>query len=183
MEGKRTFAHPSGRIGVYSLTQLIVMNDGSNKSSRWGMMVLVLVVVVVVAAAVYWKMQDVEAVEDVNKDAYHAVFLSNNQVYFAKIADVRKETLELTDIYYLQVNQQIQPVQQEEGETAPAENRSQFSLVKLGNEIHGPTDRMVINREQVLFYEELKSDSRVTKAIEQYKSGQTTTNTNTSTNQ
>lgn len=154
------------------------MNDSTNKSSNWGMgLMLLVIVVVVVAAIMFWKTEG-DDVESYSKDAYHAVFLSNNQVYFGKLAAVTNERVELTDIYYLQVNQQIQPVQQEQGAEA-AKPQSQLSLVKLGNEIHGPTDKMVINREQLLFYEELKGDSRVTKAIEQYKSGQTNTNTNT----
>lgn len=136
---------------------------------------VLILAVLVVAVVMYWTQQS--GVEDVNKDAYHAVFLSNNQVYFGKLSEVNSERAVLTEIYYLQVNQQIQPVQAKEGE-ATTTPQAQFSLVKLGNEIHGPTDRMVINRDQLLFYEELKGDSRVTKAIEQFKSGQTNTNTN-----
>jgi hypothetical protein len=42
-------------------------------------------------------------------------------------------------------------------------------LIKLGKEVHGPEDAMIINRDQVQFYENLKSDGEVAKLIDQYK--------------
>jgi hypothetical protein len=38
-------------------------------------------------------------------------------------------------------------------------------LTKLGGEIHGPEDLMVINRSQILFVENLKPSGEVSKAI------------------
>jgi len=93
----------------------------------------------------------------VNPSKYQAVFLSNNQVYFGKVVDVNKDTMILEDIYYLRVSQALQTG---EGETSP-----DFSLVKLGNEIHGPQDRMNINLKHILFVEDLKTDSKVMQAI------------------
>jgi hypothetical protein len=42
-------------------------------------------------------------------------------------------------------------------------------LVKLGNELHGPVDEMHISKAQILFYEDLKTDGQVVKAIQAYK--------------
>lgn len=50
---------------------------------------------------------------------------------------------------------------------APATDN--FSLVKLGNELHGPEDKMSINLSQVLFVEDLKVDSKVVEAIRAYE--------------
>ena len=41
----------------------------------------------------------------------------------------------------------------------------EFTLIKLGGELHGPKDQMTINRNQILFIEELKADSKVVTAI------------------
>jgi hypothetical protein len=97
---------------------------------------------------------------------YSAVFLTNGQVYFGKIEGMNNLEVDLRDIYYLQVNQQqtLQP-----GD-ANADNQPEISLVKLGNELHGPNDRMRISRSQVLFTESLKKDSKVVAAIEDYQS-------------
>ncbi len=75
----------------------------------------------------------------------------------------------LKDIFYLQVIQPPLQGQQQPGQTAPAAQQPQISLVKLGNELHGPVDEMHMSRTQVLFYEDLKEDSQVVKAIKDYK--------------
>ena len=52
------------------------------------------------------------------------------------------------------------------------EQKTELSLVKLGNELHSPEDRMMINKDQVVFVEDLKNDSKVTDAITRYKQEQ-----------
>jgi len=101
----------------------------------------------------------------VEPDKYQAVFLSNGQVYFGRVADINRETLVLEDIYYLQMSRNLQTGDEEERLSA-----DDFSLIKLGNEIHGPEDKMNINLEHVLFVENLKDDSRVVEAIGKYRS-------------
>jgi hypothetical protein len=96
---------------------------------------------------------------------YQAVFLTNGQVYFGKVSRTDSSYLKLTDIYYLQVQQQVQPKDQNQGQ------QPQVSLAKLGGELHGPEDVMYISRQQVLFWENLKDDGKVTKAIKDYKAG------------
>jgi len=91
-------------------------------------------------------------------DTYQAVFLTNNQVYFGKLAKQNSQYPVLTDIYYLRVTQPLQPSQ-------PNPN---ISLIKLGDELHGPADKMEINRDQILFVEDLKPDSQVVTAIKDY---------------
>lgn len=99
----------------------------------------------------------------VNKDKFQAVFLNGGQVYFGKVRDLNKQYLTLDNIYYLRVNEQVQP----DGDAA--ENAQQdISLAKLGCELHGPEDKMVINRDQVTFWENLKDDGQVAKAIAEF---------------
>jgi len=47
-----------------------------------------------------------------------------------------------------------------------------ITLRKLGNEIHGPVDQMIINSDQILFWENLKDDGQVAQAIERYQEEQ-----------
>lgn len=102
---------------------------------------------------------------------YQAVFLVNGQVYFGKVASrLNASFMTLKDVYYLQINQQLQPV--EEGQPQQPE-QPQFLLVKLGTqEIHGPKDEMYINRDQISFVEDLRSDSQVIQAIKQFRASQ-----------
>ena len=46
---------------------------------------------------------------------------------------------------------------------------AQISLIKLGNELHGPTDEMRITRSHILFIEDLKNDSAVVLAIKTFR--------------
>jgi hypothetical protein len=98
----------------------------------------------------------------VAEDKMQAVFLNGGQVYFGKIRALNNKYIGVTDIYYLRVNQQVQPKQGEQAQ-------QDISLVKLGCELHGPTDQMLINRDQVVFWENLKTDGQVAKAVEEYK--------------
>ena len=101
----------------------------------------------------------------VKSKQYQAVFLTNGQVYFGKLSKVDSSYVVLKDIYYLQVQQTVQP----KDSSTTANNNSQVSLAKLGGELHGPEDVMYISRQQVLFWENLKTDGKVAKAIADYK--------------
>jgi hypothetical protein len=129
---------------------------------------LLLVVVIIVVAVAGYFVFNMPTASTGGSNGYQAVFLVNNQVYFGKLANQNGQFPVLTDIYYLQVNQPIQPVQTVKGQAAPATS-PEINLVKLGGELHGPTDAMRINRDQVLLIEDLRTDSNLVKAIENYK--------------
>ncbi len=94
---------------------------------------------------------------------WQAVFLSNGQVYFGNVTKNTNDEVVLKNIYYLQVTTALQPTDQ----TANAEQQG-LSLVKLGNELHGPKDEMTINKAHVIFVEDLKADGKVVTAIDKY---------------
>ena len=98
----------------------------------------------------------------VDESKQQAVFLTNGQVYFGKIVGVTSDYVDLQAIYYL--NSQQQPES-----TKSTEQQTSFSLVKLGCELHGPSDQMVINRDQVSFWENLSDNGKVAKAIKQWQ--------------
>ncbi len=94
-----------------------------------------------------------------SKKTRQAVFLTNGQVYFGYVSHSEAQYTLLKDIYYLQVQQPLQPP------SGKDQQQPQISLVKLGNELHGPKDEMRINRDQILFFEDMKDDSKVNQAI------------------
>lgn len=90
---------------------------------------------------------------------WRAVFLANNQVYFGHFLWMPlAPTITLKDIYYLQVNQTLQ---QADAKEKPPE----IKIIKFGNEIHGPTDKMMIFKDQILFWENLREDSPIVQKI------------------
>ena len=98
---------------------------------------------------------------DANASPYSAVFLTNGQVYFGRVVGKDNSEFVLSEVFYLQIS----------GDAAAQAQLTEpkFSLVKLGNELHGPTDKLYINTSQVLFYENLREDSKVVQSIKDFK--------------
>lgn len=99
----------------------------------------------------------------IDKSKFQAVFLTNGQVYFGNVVTINDEYVDLKNIYYLSVNQQVQP-----GQNTETQQQASISLVKLGCELHGPVDQMVINSDQVAFWENLKTDGQVSQKIDEW---------------
>lgn len=142
--------------------------------SKWPVRILMIVLIVAVLAVglflvskyTTWNILKVnKASQGMAASGWQAVFLTNGQVYFGQVLKDNDSTVILKNVYYLQVQQQAQLAQDQTQNTAAQSN---LSLVKLGNELHGPTDKMLINKMQVLFIEDLKNESKVVEAIKNY---------------
>ncbi len=96
----------------------------------------------------------------VQTNKLQAVFLNTGQVYFGHIKSLNSSYFVLTNIYYLQTSNS--------GSSASASSSSSASnitLVKLGCELHQPYDQMVINSDQVTFWENLEDGGQVAQAV------------------
>lgn len=91
-------------------------------------------------------------------DDWQAVFLTSGQVYYGKITDATGPFYILEDVYYIR---RLPPA--EEGD-AP-----QLTLVKMGQELHGPDDLIMINRDHILYVENLTPEGQVYKRIQEAK--------------
>jgi hypothetical protein len=137
-------------------------------SAMGGWMMKVVAIVIALAAVAALLFYGAKAVSALTSDSaiktkqFQAVFLTNGQVYFGKVAKVDSSYVKLSNIYYLQVQQQVQPTDK------TSNQQPQVSLANLGGELHGPEDVMYISRSQVLFWENLKEDGKVAKAIKDY---------------
>lgn len=122
-----------------------------------------------VFAVVAWmglsSMQNNSSAIDTSK--YQAVFLTNGQVYFGKLQSYDSEYMKLTDIFYLQTNSGDNTDSKNPQKTTS--DNGDVRLVKLGDEIHGPEDQMVISKDQMLFYENLKPKGKVAQSIDEFK--------------
>lgn len=123
----------------------------------------VVILAVIVVAGLSFARQ--AAGPSIDKTKYQAVFLSSGQVYFGKLENSTGEYLRLTDVFYLQTKTDTAS----ENPQAATTEDTNVELIKLGNEIHGPQDEMIISRDQVLFFENLKSDGRVSQSIANYR--------------
>ena len=177
-----TFMNPVGQPA--SAGQAPKQSVGGSKKGKLNfnlinslyLVVLVGVAIIVIAVVVFIfsnKTGNPSITSQIKKDRYQAVFLNSTdgQVYFGKLAVFNNAFYKLSDIYYVRV-QTVQP-----DKTDPkAEVKQNISLAKLGNEIHGPEDVMYINKGNIMFFENLKEDGQVVKAIREYqKNGAKTT--------
>lgn len=101
----------------------------------------------------------------IDRSKYQAVFLSNGQVYFGKLQTLSGGYFKLTDIFYLQAQNKDASKNPQDAAAAQAQD---VQLIKLGSEVHGPDDEMVIDKDQILFFENLKKDGKVSDSIKQY---------------
>jgi len=118
-----------------------------------------LLLIVVLGFKVYWlTFKSFEERKRIDPTTYQAIFLDDQQIYFGKLKDIDSLYPVLEDVYYLMLE---------------GEDKSSGRLVKLGQtEPHGPYDYMIINREHILFWENLKPDSRVIQTIKNLKLSQ-----------
>lgn len=128
-----------------------------------------LIAVVVVVAAIWALVSSLGGSgTGIDTSKYQAVFFTNGQVYFGRLQQFNDEYMKMTDIYYLQT--QSSEATDPKNPQQTSSDQGNPTLIKLGSEIHGPEDEMIISKEQVLFYENLKKDGKVAQSIEKYKS-------------
>lgn len=130
---------------------------------------LICITALLVALVVYlFAYNSKSDLSEAKADQYQAVFLNSadGQVYFGKLSELNKNYYKLMDIYYVRVT----TVQPDDG----SEQTQEISLAKLGSEIHGPEDAMYISKDDVMFWENLKEDGQVVKAIREYQQNGTT---------
>lgn len=108
-------------------------------------------------------------VANINNGKYQAVFFTNGQVYFGKLKPLNGSYMKLTDIFYLQAQAKAAETESENPQQT-TQDASGVELIKLGSEIHGPEDEMIISKDQVLFFENLKENGTVAESISKYNS-------------
>lgn len=98
----------------------------------------------------------------VDSGKYQAVFLNNGQVYFGKVKSINANYVDLQNVYYLTQTTTT-------GASTGTATNNDYTLVKLGcQQIHDPYDQMVISRDQVSFWENLKDDGKVVQKIKEF---------------
>ena len=97
---------------------------------------------------------------------YQAIFLDNQQVYFAKVVKEDAMSVYLEDVYYIQTQQQVIPATEEGAEDTVKEVPV---LVKRGQELHQPSGWMQINRDKIVSIEQIGAESEILKEIEKVK--------------
>lgn len=132
--------------------------------SRIGTNAILFIVALLVASVVWFIYSSSPASQSryVDTTKLQAVFLNTGQVYFGNVKVLNKDYLVLSNVYYLQSSNST-------GTASSSAANQNVSLVKLGCELHRPYDTMVVNSTQVTFWENLKADGQVAKAVDQFE--------------
>jgi hypothetical protein len=124
---------------------------------------VLLIAALVVVGLLLYKSQSTPGIDG---SKYQAVFMTNGQVYFGKLKALSDQYMQLSDIFYLQTTTKSDS---ENLQDTADDAETDVQLIKLGNEVHGPEDQMVIAKDQILFFENLKTDGKVAKSIADYQ--------------
>ena len=112
----------------------------------------VVVVVIVAAVLLTWSHRSEIGT---NPAVWQAVLLDNNQIYFGHLQRLNDSFSHLTDVYYVQL-----------GTPAPGQTTPSNKLVRLGDtESHGPENEMTVNKDHIIFWENLRANAPVVQAI------------------
>lgn len=105
--------------------------------------------------------------KEINTSKYQAVFLNGGATsgsvayttYFGHITRLTGSYVILKDVYYLTTSS-----------SGNDQTQANPQLTKLGcQQLHSPYDEMVINRNQVAFWENLQDNGKVVQAIKQFQ--------------
>ena len=122
---------------------------------------VIAVIVVVGGGIAAWALNGgTSAGSVIDSGKYQALTLVDGEQYFGKLQSMNNDYFKLTDVWYVQADQTT-------GAASADKTAADKKLAKLGNELHGPEDMMVISKDQVLYFENLKPDGKVSKLITQ----------------
>jgi hypothetical protein len=93
--------------------------------------------------------------ERVNAGGYQVVYMTSGQAYFGKLKNTAGDYLVLDTPY---TAQDVKPEGQEDAQAST-------TLVKVSQQQYGPEEAMSLKADQVLFWQNLRDDSKVTQAI------------------
>jgi hypothetical protein len=90
----------------------------------------------------------------IQQNKYQAVFLDDGKVFFGDLVNRDGEYVMLENAYYTK------------SANAGSDDGSQTALIKVGSESYGPDNSLMISRSKIQFWQNLREDSQVSKAIE-----------------
>lgn len=98
---------------------------------------------------------------------YQAVTLSNGQTFFGQLNQYGPSTFVLEDVYYLQTAAVTETTVDAADGTTPTEGASNsgIELVKLVDDVHKPMNHIVLNSDQIVYWQNLSQASPIMEAI------------------
>jgi hypothetical protein len=87
---------------------------------------------------------------------WQAVYLTNSQIYYGHLGDTSTPFCKLSDVYAIQLTP-----------SAQGKDKQHPTLVKIGNDLIGSINEIQINRDQIVFIQDLSDESKLVQGITQ----------------
>ncbi len=120
----------------------------------------IIVAIVSIGGLGVWRMLDTTRTQQIDTKGYQVVYLISGQTYFGKLQNQSGDYLVLKQVY---AEQTVQAAAKNEDGTPKA---PQTTLVKVRDQVYGPEDSIAIKSTQVAFWQNLRSDSKISQAID-----------------
>lgn len=133
------------------------------KAKKW-IFVAVAAVALVLVGSMMWHLFN-PGIAGVDKSKYQAIFLVDGTQYVGKLNNLDSGHYKLTNAYFVTANST--PVVSDQGSKQNSSN--QVALVKLETGLLNAENEMMVPKDKVLFYENLKSDGQAAKLLDNSK--------------
>jgi len=111
---------------------------------------------------IFFKSTNSPSAQEQQTERWYMVKLNDGEVFYGQISDTAADPVIIRNVYY--------DYDQLKGEDSKKENTGgNLRLVKRGKETYGPDGTIHIVRDQILYMEPLRDDSKVLKAILEYE--------------
>lgn len=140
----------------------VARSPKSKSGNKTWLFITLVLVILVLGAAIFF----VPKLKMTKNTEYKAIFLDNQQVYFAKVVKEDALSVYLDEVYYIQTQQQVIPATAEGAEDTIKEVPV---LIKRGQELHQPSGWMQINRDKIVSIEQIGAESEILKEIAKVK--------------
>ncbi len=119
---------------------------------KW--VIFALLLLTIFKVLVYFNIIPSASFPSVDSNKIQAVYLSNNLMYFGHLKEVNRSYVAIEGPYYIQQ------------QTAGSQDKQQgLNLVKIEQELQRPENKIFIPKSQILFWENLKAESPISKLI------------------
>ena len=99
----------------------------------------------------------------IDTNTYQVVYLANGQAYFGKLQNTNGRFLVMKTPYTMQEVQTPPQTGTEAEATATPETST--TLIKVSGQVYGPEESIALKSEQVVFWQNLRDDSKVSQAL------------------
>ncbi len=121
------------------------------------LVLLVLAVLFFVGFKIFFRPADKQDNQKQLSERWYMVKLTDGEIFYGQIKDTASDPVIINNVYY--------DYDQLNGEEGKKEKSNNLRLVKRGKETYGPDGTIHIIRDQILYMEPLREDSKVLRAI------------------